>query len=183
MAAENVTNIIKNTQSSATTVSLSRPQEMFNAMQGQMNKIFADFMNTPSLLSLWRSSNLWHNHDFWRSTPFNMVEPALDIHETDKNYSLRMELPGVEQKDVKITINDNSIIIKGEKEQSRREEKDNCLRCECSYGSFQRTVYLPETANTEDAKAIFKNGVLTVEMPKRAAAISHKTRQLDIKAA
>lgn len=179
MTSPNITSINKSTPSQSELP--ANAQHFFTSLQDQMNRFYTDFLNTPSLLSMWRNTHLF-NPDFLRKTPFRFIEPALDIDETDKTFRLRMELPGVDEKNVKITMNDRYMTIKGEKEQSHREESKNSLRCECSYGSFERTVYLPETANADEAQATWKNGVLTIEMPKRANA-SHKTRQIEIKKA
>ena len=78
-------------------------------------------------------------------------------------------MPGVDEKDVKVEIANDTLTIRGEKKQEKEENHKNYYRMERSYGSFQRVLSLPEDADQEGVSATFKNGVLTVTMPRKAA--------------
>ncbi len=108
--------------------------------------------------------------------------PAVDIIENDKDFKVKVELAGMQPEDVEISVTDGFLTIKGEKQEETEEKDENYLRRETSYGSFQRTIALPETANCDEADAIFRNGVLSIEVPKKAEAVE-KPKKLQIKKA
>ena len=95
---------------------------------------------------------------------------------------MKAELAGMQPEDVEVNVTDGFLTIKGEKKEEKEEKDENYLRRETSYGSFQRTIALPETANTEKAEATFRNGVLSIEVPKKAEAVQ-KPKKLQIKKA
>jgi HSP20 family protein len=103
--------------------------------------------------------------------------PAVDIHETENELVLKADLPGINEKDIDIRVENNMLTVRGERSFSHEVKEDNYLRIERSYGSFSRSFGLPNTVNTEAIKAEYKNGVLTVEMPKRAES---KPKQVKI---
>lgn len=111
-----------------------------------------------------------------------MATPVVDIVENEKSFKVEAELPGMKQDDVEVTINDNYLTIKGEKKASKEDKDENYLRRERYYGSYQRTIALPETANADKAKATFKKGVLWVEIPKKAEAVK-PSKKLEIREA
>ncbi len=94
--------------------------------------------------------------------------PAVDIQETENELVLKADLPGIEEKDIDVRIENNTLTIRGERKFEKQVNEDNYLRVERSYGSFSRSFSLPNTINTEAINAEYKNGVLTVQMPKRA---------------
>jgi HSP20 family protein len=94
------------------------------------------------------------------------VTPALDIKEDEKSVIVTAELPGVESKDVHVSVHDNVLTIKGEKRSEKQEDKHNYHYVERSYGSFARRVMLPADVDSEHAKASMDKGVLTLELPK-----------------
>jgi HSP20 family protein len=109
-----------------------------------------------------------------------LLRPALDIQETDKQYRITLEVPGVEEKDIQITLDDDVLWIRGEKRQEQ-EHKDAQYHCvERSYGSFQRALDLPEDADQDAIKASFKNGVLSITIDKRAPATPPRGRTIPI---
>ena len=106
--------------------------------------------------------------------------PSMDVTETDKQIQITAELPGLEEKDVQINVADNLLTIRGEKK-SEKEEKDKDYRLiERSYGSFERTLELPDGVNADAIQASIAKGVLTVTVPKPAPAQSKK---IEVKAA
>jgi HSP20 family protein len=97
-----------------------------------------------------------------------MLKPTLDLGATDKEYTVTVEIPGVDEKDLKLEIDNNTMTIWGEKKQEKEEKTKNYYRQERFYGSFKRVLSLPEDANQDDIKATFTQGVLTVTMPRKA---------------
>ena len=92
--------------------------------------------------------------------------PAVDVSETDEEYRVSVELPGLSREDVELTIDRGRLTITGEKKGGEREEKENYVRVERSYGSFSRSIALPRTVNQDAVEATFKEGILTVRLPK-----------------
>jgi HSP20 family protein len=123
---------------------------------------------------------------FRSSAPFSsaltdgLLKPTLDIGANDKEYAISIEVPGVEQKDIKLEIANSTLTISGEKRQKTEEKEKNYYRMERSYGSFQRILSLPEDADQNGIEANFKNGVLNITMPRKKLAASD-VRQIDIK--
>jgi len=93
--------------------------------------------------------------------------PKVDVYQTDDNYVLNAELPGLSKEEISIDVNDNTLTIKGEKKFEEKVEKDNYIRVERSYGAFTRSFVLSDEANSEDITANYKDGVLEVTIPKK----------------
>ena len=94
--------------------------------------------------------------------------PAVDIYETENELILKADIPEINEKDLDIRVENNMLTIRGERKFEHEVKEDNYLRVERAYGSFSRSFSLPNTVNSEAIKAEYKNGVLKVEMPKRA---------------
>jgi HSP20 family protein len=112
--------------------------------------------------------------------PSREVMPSMDLSETDKEIEITAELPGLEEKDIQLNVADNVLTIRGEKKNEREETKKDYHLVERSYGSFTRTVQLPDGVNPDSIKAVMSKGVLKVTVPKPAPA---QTKKIDIKAA
>jgi HSP20 family protein len=103
-------------------------------------------------------------------TSFGSFIPPTDIRETKNEYVVHMDLPGIDQKDVHVGMENDVLTVRGER-RSEEEKKDECLSCsERAYGTFVRSFSLPGTADAEKITAAYKNGVLTVTIPKREEA-------------
>ncbi len=96
--------------------------------------------------------------------------PAVDIHDDAAKIQLTADLPGVEQKDVEISVENNVLTLRGERKAEQKGDADGYHRYERVYGSFTRAFTLPSTVDTEKVSAEMKNGVLTVTLPKRPEA-------------
>jgi HSP20 family protein len=96
--------------------------------------------------------------------------PAVDIYENDQNLVLKAELPGFDPKDVEVRVEDGTLYLKGERKFESDVKKENYHRIERSYGSFTRTFSLPSSINSENVSAEYKDGVLTLTMPKKEEA-------------
>jgi HSP20 family protein len=104
--------------------------------------------------------------------------PAVDVVERDEEVVVRAEVPGVEKKDVDVSITASSVTIKGETRREEKEEKGEYYRCEISRGAFSRTVSLPASVDPDKAKASFKDGILEITLPKVEKA-KRRTLKLD----
>jgi HSP20 family protein len=96
--------------------------------------------------------------------------PALEVFEKEGHFVLRADLPGLRREDVHVEIEENRLIVRGEREEEREEKKAHVLRTERTYGAFHRVVPLPEGVTPETAKATFKDGVLEVILDVAPAA-------------
>jgi HSP20 family protein len=108
-----------------------------------------------------------------------MISPAIDVSENDKTITLTAELPGMEEKDVDLTVRNGVMTLKGEKKYEHKEEKEDTHVMERRYGSFQRIMTLPDSVDQNRIEAKFDKGVLKVTMPKTAEAKS-KARKIAI---
>jgi HSP20 family protein len=96
------------------------------------------------------------------------VVPAFDIAETENEYTITGEIPGIEVKDLDVTLAHGTLTIRGEKQQEREEKNEHFHRVERAYGSFQRGFLLPEGVTAEELKANYKDGILKISIPKTA---------------
>jgi len=127
------------------------PFRGLNTLQEQVNRLFED--------SFSRS----------RSGHAELVSwaPAVDVYETESELVVKADLPDVQEKDIDVRMENNTLTIRGERKFSNEVQDDNYLRIERAYGTFTRSFSLPNTVNTEAIKADYRNGVLSVSMPKR----------------
>ena len=105
--------------------------------------------------------------------------PPVDIYETAEAIVLKAELPGVDAKDVEVRVEDNTLYLKGERKFEKEVKEQNYHRVERSYGSFARSFSLPNSISADKVKAEFKDGLLTLTMPKREEA-KPKTIKIDV---
>ncbi|MDH5751741.1 MAG: Hsp20/alpha crystallin family protein [Deltaproteobacteria bacterium] len=122
-------------------------------------------------------------HDFWghgsgEQTPANQFNPRVDISDEKDTVVLRAELPGVDKNEVDIKVENGVLTISGEKKQETQTQESGFYRCERSYGRFERSFRLPDMVAPEKIEADYRNGLLTVTLPKRPEA---SPRQIAIK--
>jgi HSP20 family protein len=103
--------------------------------------------------------------------------PPVDVYEDEHSIQLKMEVPGIEEKDIDIRLENNLLTVRGERKFEKEEKEENFHRIERRYGSFSRSFTLPNTVNSEDVKADYTNGVLKVRLAKRAEA---KPKQIKV---
>jgi HSP20 family protein len=142
------------------TIAHLEPFRGLSNLQNQFNKIFNDsFRNQAeeSALTTWA--------------------PAVDIYETPNELVVKADLPDVNEKDIDVRVENNLLTIRGERKFEKSVAEENYLRVERTYGSFSRSFSLPNTVNAEAIGAEYKNGVLTVTLPKREES---KPRQVKI---
>ncbi|MFP4579665.1 MAG: Hsp20/alpha crystallin family protein [Candidatus Sumerlaeia bacterium] len=141
-------------------------------MRREMERLFDDFYQEFGIAPHWKT--LWPE-----SLGDAFMRPEVDISATEKQYKIEVELPGVQADDVKIEISGDNLIIKGEKKQEKEEKEEDYYALERSYGSFQRILDLPEDAQKDDIKADFKNGVMSILIPRTKTAKS-EIRQIEV---
>ena len=95
-----------------------------------------------------------------------VYRPPVELCEKNGNYELKAQLPGIKKEDIDVEVYEDSVMIKAETKEEKKEEKENLYRSEFHYGKFIRNIPLPSEVISNDAKAEFKDGVLTVVMPK-----------------
>ncbi len=128
----------------------------FSALQKEINRVFNSF-----------SGGLSGRDQFFNS-PDLFLKPSLDISESNGEYSISIEVPGVDEKDISIELSGDTLIVSGEKNQESKTKDKNYYRVERSYGSFRRVLTLPQDADENSIKAMFKNGVLNITINKKA---------------
>lgn len=102
--------------------------------------------------------------------PFAGKTPSVDILNRENDFLIKAELPGVDKKDINITIANNAVTIEASTDKEEKEEKDEYYRREISRGSYQRVISLPEPVKESEAQAVFRNGVLELTIPKQEKA-------------
>jgi HSP20 family protein len=150
-----------------------RYSDPFSALRAEMDRLFDSFIGgLPAFSGMFGTSG---------SRSFSLT-PHVDVRETDKEIVVEAELPGIEEKDISLSLQDGVLTIRGEKKHEYDEEKENYRVMERRYGSFQRSMRLPDTVDEDKVEANFNNGVLKVSLPKRPEAIG-KQRTIPIKKA
>lgn len=124
---------------------------------------------------------LWDS--FFEKRPARVEEvsewfPSLDVSETDSEYIVKVEVPGIDPKDINISLMNNLLTIKGEKKQEKEEKEENYHLLERSYGSFTRSIRIPSQIQNDHINASYKNGVLKIILPKTEEA---KKKEIKIK--
>ena len=147
-----------------------RFSDPFSALRAEMEQLFDNFSfgRFPSLPSVMAKSN-----------GEGIMMPSVDVHENDKQIVIEAELPGIEEKDVTVTVQDGVLTVKGEKKFEKKEEKEDYHTMERRYGSFMRTMRLPDTADEEKISASIDKGILTVTVAKKPGS-APKERTINI---
>lgn len=140
----------------------SLPAAPLNRMRYEMDRLFDRFFSDP-----WGTSEL---PAVWSGG----FAPSMDNAETDTEVAVRAELPGVDPKDVDITVTGDQLTIAGKKQSQHEEKKGNCFYSECQYGSFRRSFRLPASVDRDHIAADYANGVLTVRLQKTADAVAKR---------
>jgi len=104
--------------------------------------------------------------------------PAFDIAETKKEYTITGEIPGMDVKDLEVTLSDGILTVKGEKKHEKEDKGENYYRVERQYGVFHRSFRLPENVKTEKSKATYKDGILKLTLPKTSVP---KAKKVEVK--
>ena len=143
----------------------------FTQLQNEMERLFEDFWRTGGRGDLLPA----------RMTQGELM-PEVDQSEDDKAYHVRIELPGLDKKDVDVSLSDSRLTIRGEKKQDEEEKGKDYYRRECSFGTFVRTLPIPGEVNESKIKASFDKGILSIDLPKSETA-QKKVKHIDISTA
>jgi HSP20 family protein len=148
-----------------------RYSDPFSALRAEMDSLFDNFMGgLPAFSGMFGTS---------QGRSFALA-PHMDVRETDKEIVVEAELPGIDDKDISLSLQDGVLTIRGEKKHEHDEENENYRMTERRYGSFQRSLRLPDTVDEDKVEANFDKGVLKVKLAKRPEAIG-KQRTIPIK--
>src|SRR5262252_9353623 len=149
--------------------------EVWGSFRSEMDQLFNRFARGFGLPSL-RSLADFEPH--WRSLVFSA--PPIDMSEDDKAYKISAELPGLDAKDVEVSVSGERLVLKGEKRQEKEEKEKNYYFSERAYGSFQRAFEMPASVDREKVSADFAKGVLTITLPKTPEA-QQQMKKIDVK--
>jgi HSP20 family protein len=138
------------------------PYREFSTLQDRMNRLFnASFNSEGRDESLTTSS----------------FAPAVDVYEDEHDITLKIEVPGIDEKDIDVRIENNTLTVHGERKIEKEEKEENYRRIERQYGSFTRTFTLPNTVDSDSVSATYEKGVLKVKLAKKAEA---KPKQIKV---
>lgn len=153
------------------------PWSALDDLRSEVDHLFQDFSrgNWPHPFGSIRFEPTFHRYFTWST-------PAVDIIEKDTAFEITAELPGIEPKDVDVSLKNGSVVIKGEKQEEREEKTKEHHVKERHYGSFERSFPVPQGADISAIEATFHNGVLKVTLPKTAEA-QKPSKKIEIKAA
>lgn len=137
------------------------PFHEFNTLQDRMSRLFRDNYGDGREEAL-------------TSTAF---APPVDVYEDEHNVVLKLEVPGIDEKDIDVRVENNTLTVHGERKFEKEEKEENFHRIERRYGSFARTFNLPQTLETDNVVATCEHGILSIEIPKKPEA---KPKQIKV---
>ncbi|SRR5579862_8294684 len=136
------------------------PFREFTTLQDRMNRLFRD--------------SFGEDRDALATTTF---APAVDVYEDEHNVTLKIEVPGIDEKDIDVRVENHTLTISGERKFEKEEKEENYRRVERQYGSFTRSFTLPNTVDTENVTANYDKGILNIKLAKKAEA---KPKQIKV---
>jgi len=136
------------------------PFREFVTLQDRMNRLFRDTQGGPE-----------------ESLTTTTFAPPVDVYEDEHNITLKIEVPGIDEKDIDVRIENNTLTVHGERKFEKEEKEENYRRVERQYGSFTRTFTLPTTVDSESVQADYDKGVLKIQLAKKAEA---KPKQIKV---
>jgi len=142
-----------------TVLSRWEPFREFATLQDRMNRLFRDNDNQDESLTT------------------SSFAPAVDVYEDEHQVTLKIEVPGIDEKDIDVRVENNTLTVHGERKIEKEEKEENYRRVERQYGSFIRTFTLPTTVDSEKVAADYDKGVLKISLPKKAEA---KPKQIKV---
>jgi HSP20 family protein len=136
------------------------PFREFSTLQDRMNRLFRDSFG-----------------DREEALTTSSFAPAVDVYEDEHNITLKIEVPGIDEKDIDVRIENNTLTVHGERKFEKEEKEENYRRVERQYGSFTRSFTLPNTVDTDSVTANYDKGVLKIKLAKKAEA---KPKQIKV---
>jgi HSP20 family protein len=144
-----------------TVITRWEPFREFSTLQDRLNRLFQQSVSEGREESLTTSS----------------FAPAVDVYEDDHQVTLKIEVPGIDEKDIDVRLENNTLTVQGERKLEMDEKEENYRRVERQYGSFTRSFTLPQTVDSEKVSAQYDKGVLKIKLAKKAEA---KPKQIKI---
>jgi HSP20 family protein len=141
----------------------SRGDDSIYSLQREMNRLFDDFFTNPFGLSTF-------------SEVENRFYPRVDLMESEKDITVTADIPGMDEKDIDVSVANGVLTISGEKSTEKTDKSGTYHRMERSYGSFRRDIELPEDVEVDKAEAVFSKGVLTITLPKPENAVNRSKK-------
>ena len=138
------------------------PFREFNTLQDRMNRLFRDSVGAG------RARSVFGHQRF---------APPVDVYEDEHNITLKIEVPGIDEKDIDVRIENNTLTVHGERKFEKEEKEENFRRVERQYGSFTRSFTLPTTVDAEKVSANYDKGILKISLAKKAEA---KPKQIKV---
>jgi HSP20 family protein len=138
------------------------PFREFSTLQDRINRVFRDSYSQAGQDEALTTSSF---------------APAVDVYEDEHKVSLKIEVPGIDEKDIDVRVENNTLTVHGERKIENEEKEENYRRVERQYGSFTRTFTLPTSVDTENVSATYDKGVLKIALPKKAEA---KPKQIKV---
>jgi len=136
------------------------PFREFTTLQDRMNRLFRD--------------SYGDNEEALTTSTF---APPVDVYEDEHNVTLKIEVPGIDEKDIDVRVENNTLIVHGERKFEKEEKEENFRRVERQYGSFTRSFTLPTTVDTDSIQANYDKGILKIQLAKKAEA---KPKQIKV---
>jgi len=136
------------------------PFREFTTLQDRMGRLFRDSYGDPE-----------------EALTTSTFAPAVDVYEDEHNITLSIEVPGIEEKDIDVRVENNTLTVHGERKFEKEQKEENFRRVERQYGSFTRSFTLPNTVNTESIQANYDKGILKIQLAKKAEA---KPKQIKV---
>lgn len=150
-----------NIQVSKPAVPPARTPDVFDSLHSELDRLLRRFE---------RGWSHWPALAFGQNDGAGLI-PSLDVHENDKSITIEADLPGLDEKDIAVTLNNGVLTIKGERKSEREEKKESYYVSERSFGSFQRSIELPDSVDENAVEARFDKGVLKVIAQKKPEAV------------
>ena len=154
--------------------------DAWRSLRTEMDRLFDRFASgwgMPSLRRMFEGEPLMRYEG-----SFAMASPAVEITEDAIAYKVTAELPGISEKEIEVVVSGDMLTLKGEKRQETEQKDKSCYLSERSYGTFQRSFYLPEGVDRDKIAADFAKGVLTITLPKTAKVVEQQ-KNIEVKTA
>ena len=142
-----------------------QPFQEFTSLQRQMNHLYDSLFGRTPWMPFEENLSAWE------------FGPPADVYEDDQKLTFKVEVPGIDEKDVKVELEDNVLTVRGERKIEKNIKEENFRRKERHYGAFSRSFTLPASVDPDKIDAKYSHGVLTIEMPKAAEA---KAKQIKV---
>lgn len=147
----------------------------FDNLRREIDRVFEDFGG-----GLFRTPSLFGTFPNWPGAKSLALAPAVDVAEHDNGYEVTAELPGLDEKNVEVKVAQGVLTIRGQKNEDKEEKRKDYYVRERNFGTFERAFQIPDGVDTDKIEAVFKQGVLKVNLPKRPE-VQQAAKKIDIK--